>query len=79
VLAIRTVWLIVTQLFADSEMVSFQDIVASLTVPDLRPLEEKLVSLKKAVYRAFPSFRWDAGCSAISYRRVRVHLDMFKV
>jgi len=58
-------------------MMLLQDDVAFL--PDLRPLEEKLASLKKAVYRAFPSFRWEASYNAISYRRVRVHLDMFKV
>jgi len=56
-----------------------QDVISSLSVPDLLPLEEKLSSLKKAVYRAFPSFRWEASYNAISYRRVRFHLNMFKV
>jgi len=56
-----------------------QDLVSSLPVVDLQPLEERLASLKKAVYRAFPSFRWEASYNAISYRRVREHLDLFKV
>jgi len=64
---------------ADNIMVLLQEVVASLSVPDLQPLEEQLASLKKAVYRAFPSFRWEASYNAISYRRVRVRLDMFKV
>lgn len=33
-------------------------VVSSSRVPDLQPLEDKLAYLKKAVYRAFPSFRW---------------------
>ena len=48
-------------------------------MPDLQPLEKNLASLKKAVYQAFPSFRWEASYNAISYRRVRIHLDVFKV
>jgi len=67
------------RVIADNIMVLLQEVVASLSVPDLQPLEEQLASLKKAVYRAFPSFRWEASYNAISYRRVRVRLDMFKV
>jgi len=54
------------------------EVFQSLSVPDLRHMEEKLAYLKKAIFRAFPTFRWEAGYNSFSYRRVRVHLDVFK-
>ena len=42
-------------------------------------MQEKLDFLKRAVYRAFPTFRWGSSRNSYCFRRVRVPIDIFKV
>jgi Cut8, nuclear proteasome tether protein len=60
-------------------MFNCQEVRQSLSAPDLDPMEERLAYLKRAVYRAFPSFRLVSSRDSYSYRRVRVPIDIFKV
>lgn len=49
-----------------------------IPVPDLNPLEEKLNTLQRNIYRSIPSTRWESNRDLFCYRRVSSHLESFK-
>ena len=56
-----------------------EDAVADLLPPpDLRPMEERLVFLKRQVFRALPNTRLESKTDSLAYNRVSGHLLALK-
>lgn len=53
-------------------------VVEEIPSPDLSPLEEKLNSLQRNIYRSIPSTRWESNRDSFCYRRTNSHLEAFK-
>lgn len=55
-----------------------KDIRISLPTPDLKPLEERLNTLKRNISRSLPKTRLVSKTDGASYSRAHAHLDAFK-
>ena len=57
----------------------FKEICANLPHPDLRHLESILRSLRRKILKALPTSRLGTGRDAVAFKRVKLHLQAFKV
>ena len=56
-----------------------QEVRDKLQQPDIKPLEDNLHFLRKNVYRALPTNRWETSRDAFAYKQVKLHLESFRV
>lgn len=55
-----------------------QKIRANLMMPDIRPMEEQLIVLKKNIFKSMPTSRLMKSTDSVSHSRVATHLTQFK-
>ena len=50
-----------------------------LPPPNIKPMEDKLAYYRHNVFRALPSNRLETSRDAYAFKRVKLHIDSFKV
>lgn len=50
----------------------------SIPIPDIKPMEEQLIQLKKNIFKSFPSSRLAKTTDSAAYSRATIHLAAFK-
>jgi hypothetical protein len=56
-----------------------QEIEKSLPKPDISHLIENLEYFRKNVFKSLPNSRWGSSRDAFCFRRVKTHVENFKV
>lgn len=51
---------------------------SSLPMPDIKPMEEQLLLLKRNIFKSFPSSRLVKNTDSAAYSRASIHLTAFK-
>lgn len=51
---------------------------ANLPMPDIKPMEEQLIQLKKNIFKSLPTSRLVKNTDAVAYSRAATHLAAFK-
>ena len=57
----------------------FQDIERLLPTPDVSPLLDNLEYFRHNIYKSLPHSKWGSSRDAFCFRRVKTHVDNFKV
>lgn len=68
----------VIQELVNNEPVIESKIRAYLPMPDIKPMEEQLIQLKKNIFKSLPTSRLVKNTDSVSYSRASTHLSMFK-
>lgn len=55
-----------------------QNVRNNLPMPDIKPMEELLIQLKKNIFKSLPSSRLVKNTDSASYSRASIHLNAFK-
>ena len=59
--------------------IHYQDLESSLPEPDLQPLIDELIYLKKNVFKSLPNSRLSSKTDSAAFNKASVHLSAFKV
>lgn len=57
----------------------FQEVEKSLPKPDIGHLMDNLEYFRKNIFKSLPNSRWGSSRDAFCFRRVKTHVENFKV
>lgn len=69
---------IILQGITNNEPTLEKKIRTNLPLPDIHPMEEQLVTLKRNIYKSMPTSRLMITTDSVSHSRVATHLSAFK-